>query len=57
MNLRWWEMTKLDHAAVDKINQKIESFKHKINIEFNQKRKMELTRERDDLQKHTRSNR
>lgn len=50
-------MTKLDHAAVDKINQKIESFKHKINIEFNQKRKMELTRERDDLQKHTRSNR
>lgn len=50
-------MTKLDQDAVDKINEKIRMIKHKINIEFNQKEHKRLTRERDDIQKHSRSNR
>ena len=50
-------MTKLNEEAVAKINAEIARLKHKINIEFNQGKMKELTRERDDLQKHTRSNR
>lgn len=50
-------MTKVDQDAVAKINEKIRMIKQKINIEPNQKKHEELTRERDDLQKHTRSDR
>lgn len=50
-------MTKFDQDAVNKINEKIKMIKQKINIEFNQKEHKRLIRERDDLQKHSRSNR
>ena len=50
-------MTKVDQDAVIKLNEKIRMIKQKINIEMNQKKYQELTRERDDLQKHTRSDR